>query len=572
MSKLSYIAFICSLFLSSFLSFSQVQTDSIAVPDDGTRIYLNADWEVCKAENALYYRDFGKEVSDSLWEVFDYYLDGRLQFKGYTSIRSEPLFLTGRTIWYDEKGDTSGFADFVNNERKGWRVNFYPNGQRKNVFNIVNTDNDGIFRTFYPWGALKNMWTYSNGWYGQTTEYTIRGLVRSIKRYNDNHDILLEHTYYDNGNPRRSVEMASASKGVIEEWFENNQLRTRYEILDGKVNGYYTEFNEKGDTVVKAFFNGYKPEYYHHKYIGLGSHFEKHMVRKQGIEYWKVYRDSALVLEGQYNDDYRSAYQTTWTLYTINGKDTLMTFTFEDPTFNFEIVSNYKSTFELRELKSLFMPFLGLRISNTSYWGCETIYHISQDPLVNNELHPFTKRLDNVEPTLDKLLSGVIFFEQSGAKTAGTLHSIYEDSIDYTDPSERDSFITKNKATVINMYHEHVTHFKRTFGNLVVYFYAAHDIEVLKRIKSEAVLQENEVYFFYGQFESMVYPKGAMTMNRWMDWKVTTSIAMALNEKVIKSYDLFGLIENKIFFTSDFSGFTADSALEKHLLKHNARQ
>ncbi len=552
----TYIALLFCLSITYSIS-AQVLTSE--------RIYFNEKWEICEKENAAYYRDFGKEVSPGLWEARDYFIDGRLQFEAYSSVRSEPLHKERTAIWYNEAGDTTGIVDFVNDEPKGRVVNFYPNKKRMTEYVVADGENDGPGTSYFPWGGKREVMNTKNGEFvGWQRQFDLTGTLRAEDFYDDNYELLIQRKYFREGAIWQNIEMTDSKTGLYEQFYENGQKRSYIKQTNSLIDGYVYEWTKNGDTTLKAFYSGRFPQSCYHSFERFGSRFEKRMERQKGKEYWKVYRDSILVLQGWYEDDYRSAYKTTWTMYTIDGTQKLMTYTFNDFDEELEMLSQYDLRDELNTVKGLFQPGWRFRISQTSRKAGEVEHHILENA---SDIHPFKKRYDedNSPSLLEILGGGVLKIDSVGDKEVGTIHRTLKDSFDYTDPSIRDSFTQKNNAKLVIINEQEVVHFQRKFGNVIIYFYAAQDVDVLKKIRKDADPKDNEFYFFYQQFESKVYPKNTRTMDRWMGWKITPSVAYSIENKVLKSMDVVQILEHDIFFVDDFSGISADTALERHV-------
>ncbi len=66
-------------------------------------LYYNGDWDEVSKEYAKYYRPLPLNRSGKNWVIKDYYINGNLQFEGFTKEVGEDV-LVGEAIWYDIAG------------------------------------------------------------------------------------------------------------------------------------------------------------------------------------------------------------------------------------------------------------------------------------------------------------------------------------------------------------------------------------------------------------------------------------------------------------------------------------
>ena len=67
-------------------------------------LYYDADWKTVAKEHAEFYRPLPLKKSGKNWKIKDYYMNGNLQFEGFTNEIDEDA-LVGEAIWYDIKGN-----------------------------------------------------------------------------------------------------------------------------------------------------------------------------------------------------------------------------------------------------------------------------------------------------------------------------------------------------------------------------------------------------------------------------------------------------------------------------------
>jgi uncharacterized protein len=537
-----------------------------------TKIYFDADWKPTIQTKAVYYRLIIPSVEVGLYSVKDYFISGKVQFETKSSNMEEPFIKQGYTAWYAESGDTNAYSFYNNDVLDGPLIRFYPNGKRHSVQHFKEGKKEGFFCQYYPTGKLKEEFTMKDDVIdGPYKNYSLSGNlmkelifkqgkeVGSYSSYNEA-GILLERGDFDE--PRRN--------GNFESYYANGYPRLKYGIKDAYLNGLLFELSQNGDTLVKGQFDKHFAQTFYHKYNLLGSEFVKKMKRAGQRENWEVYRDGKLVLKGYYVDDHRTGFNTTWTTYTYDGTQKLITTTFKGKDCQPDFVSQYKAVLAIDDLKNLFSSSWYFKISQNQ---CEEIntYHITQDENALDTLHPFKRDIrpeDKNQFSIADFLNNTTKIEKDPNVEGGyigTFIPVAKDSIVYTDPSARDSFLTKNKCRVYEDKGISVTYCERSFGEFKMIFYASQSKGKLVQIRNGIKPGDNEVYFFYEQFESKTYPKGTRMHERWMGWAMSESFKMALENKVIDDSDIISFLENKIFFTSDFSGGSARWALEKYL-------
>ena len=536
-----------------------------------TKIYFDADWKPTIPTRAVYYRFITPSNEAGIYSIKDYYISGKVQFETKATNQEEPFIKQGYTAWYTETGDTVDYAVYNKNVLDGPLIRFYPNGKRLSVQHFKLGKKEGLFVRYYPWGSLKEEFMMKDNVFdGPVKQYGLNGklikeaiykqgdLVGSYATYNEA-GVLLEKGDFDE----------SRINGNFQSYHANGIPRLKYAVKDGYLHGLLFELSESGDTLVKGVFDNHYAQTFYHKYKLLGSDFVKKMKRIGQRENWEVYRDGKLVLKGYYDEDYRSGFKTTWTTYTYDGTQKLITTTFKGEDCQPDFVSQYKAELAINDLKNLFSSRWNFKISQNQ---CEEIntYHFTQDKNALDTLHPFIRDLkpNDINLLWIDLLNNTTKIEKDPNVEGGYIGTstlVAKDSMVYTDPSARDSFLTKNKCRVYDDKGISVTYCERSFGEFKIIFYASQSKDKLLQIRNGVKPADNEVYFFYEQFESKTYPKGTRTRERWMSWAMSESYKTALENKVINDMDLIDFIENKIFFTSDFSGMSASMALDKYL-------
>jgi antitoxin component YwqK of YwqJK toxin-antitoxin module len=179
----------------------------------------------------------------------------------------------------------------MNNKPNGYWKNYYDNGKLKSEGNRVNYDLDGIWKFYTSDGSLFNYITYSNGRKtgnkitfdpvsgdtliienflndkkeGNTLYFTKSKLIRlvpfidgkenGVGKEFDIDGTLISLVYYKSGFISRQErinrrDFLGRRQGLYKSFFDNTlKERVIANYTDDKLNGYYKEFNERGDIV-----------------------------------------------------------------------------------------------------------------------------------------------------------------------------------------------------------------------------------------------------------------------------------------------------------------------------------
>lgn len=97
-----------------------------ANPPDTLVYYLDDKWNVCPKVESSYMRKVYK--TDTLCQVWDYYLNGGLQMHGvYLDEKLE--IAHGKYVWYNKDGKIQKIGHYKNGEWHGKWVHYHTNGQ-----------------------------------------------------------------------------------------------------------------------------------------------------------------------------------------------------------------------------------------------------------------------------------------------------------------------------------------------------------------------------------------------------------------------------------------------------------
>ncbi len=111
-----------------------------AHPPDTLVYYINEKGGVCPKEEASYFRKAYK--SDSMWQVSDYYLNGKLQMNG-ACLDKDLKIAHGKHTWFDETGRIKNVGNFNQGLLHGKWVHYHPNGQ---VSSMEHYHNDSLIK------------------------------------------------------------------------------------------------------------------------------------------------------------------------------------------------------------------------------------------------------------------------------------------------------------------------------------------------------------------------------------------------------------------------------------------
>jgi antitoxin component YwqK of YwqJK toxin-antitoxin module len=132
------------LLLLSQLSFSQ------------EKIYFDENWQECSKSKAAYYRLI-ENLDNGLYFVKDYYITGKLQFEGTSTVNTEPL-IRRRGIWYYEKEKLKLWF-YKDGLLNGKYFDYYEDGQLFEEGFYKNDKRDGLFVTY---DSDESIFTYLN--------------------------------------------------------------------------------------------------------------------------------------------------------------------------------------------------------------------------------------------------------------------------------------------------------------------------------------------------------------------------------------------------------------------------
>jgi antitoxin component YwqK of YwqJK toxin-antitoxin module len=155
---------------------------------------------------------------DSIW-VFYNQVGDTIEKINYNLGKKNGYYYTYK---YDNKTDASdpGYIAsrelYVNDKRNGESYYYYENGQVKTTINYI----DGMKQ-------------------GLGIEYSREGEILTLLEYRND--------YLINREPVNRMDAGGLKQGVWKEFYDNGQLKTERVYLDDQLNGYYREYDEKGN-------------------------------------------------------------------------------------------------------------------------------------------------------------------------------------------------------------------------------------------------------------------------------------------------------------------------------------
>lgn len=194
--------------------------------------YFDKDWNECKQENATYYRHSLKQ-ENGIWYVKDFFMSGQLQMEGHF-IDKKQVVKEGPFSYYDEMGNITSRAFYIENHRHGDYVSFYPSGQVKMKVEYNHGVRIRDYVEYYADGRLKAQGFYH---YGKLRGENLR--------------------YHPNGELQLAMELDDFGNGTLKAYYDNGDLRVSGDIELGNRQGewkYYDKGNQLAET--KEFYDG----------------------------------------------------------------------------------------------------------------------------------------------------------------------------------------------------------------------------------------------------------------------------------------------------------------------------
>ena len=182
---------------------------------------------------------------DGYWTT--YFVTGIKKSEG----KRTSFFLDSIWTFYNNKGDTLQKISYMFGKKNGYHMVFsYENlkegrdyGELISKELYVNDRREGISYYYYTSGKLKSEVSYVNGKkQGINKEYNENGVIQSLVYYHNG--------YITDREQINRYDRNGLKQGVWKEFYDDGKLKNESSFKDGRLNGLYKEFNEKGNLIL----------------------------------------------------------------------------------------------------------------------------------------------------------------------------------------------------------------------------------------------------------------------------------------------------------------------------------
>ena len=268
---------------SIFLTFLFYHSTVISQTDT---IFYNQKWKETTKSLAVFYRPFPLQQKGANSLIKDYYLDGTLQFKGWSKTDDLEGTYIGEIVWYYPNGNKKSEVNYENNKRNGPEIAYYENGEIKNKRQIVN-DKIESSTSYSKAGKLLSSNSYKDGYLhnGISSCFVLYKNGKRIGKtlYFENTEIpaytskcseegcykLNKETHYDiNGS---IIQENTLIEGDIEngreiEYYKPDScgyitaIKSSKTYKDGALNGPFIRYNVNGEITYKGTYKEGRPQ------------------------------------------------------------------------------------------------------------------------------------------------------------------------------------------------------------------------------------------------------------------------------------------------------------------------
>ena len=179
---------------------------------------------------------------DGYWKT--YYVTGVLKSEG----RRKNYQLDSLWIFYNQSSDTIEKINYKYGTKNGYDIT-YRYDQKKNsnykgyIFSrelYLNGKKEGLTYQYFSDGSVKKKENYLNGkLQGLAYEYTKNGKIKSLLEYNNG--------YLINQEAINRRDKNDLKQGTWKKFYFNGKVHIEKYYLDGKLNGYFKEYDETGN-------------------------------------------------------------------------------------------------------------------------------------------------------------------------------------------------------------------------------------------------------------------------------------------------------------------------------------
>lgn len=520
------------------------------------KTYFDKDWKETSETNAAFYRTSKKE--GTLYSISDYYIKGQLQFTGTSSTPKEPLVLEGVAAWYYANGNKEREGTFKANMPNGKMTTYYPNGKIMDETEYANGKKHGMLKVYFPTGETKLETYYQNDKSnGSHILYDSPNVKKEVWHFKND----VPHGAYEIYNDGRLFNKGSAVDGFqdgecIENYYrEEDKLRWKYTVKDKLLHGTYYEYEKDGSIAIKGEFKNGVPQSFEGRSLGVvnDSEFSSKMVLKKGTENWEFFRDGKLILQAYYKEGKKTG---VWKAYTFDGTKLYETYDYTNADCSVQYLQGAKLGYTTHlHLEERFSGN-GDVLRDRDCEGVVVIEMAKADEAESYDLHPFYHQKPYEER--DKKVA-------ARAKVSWRTKALEED-FDYKEPARKQEFLVKNNCIDnFDTKFPGVTKCERIFDGYVYKVFTSTNKERLLELKKQLKPAENEILFFYQEYEQRLYKKGEVPGERYMGFGITETMKAALKNKVIETWYIGKQLEHGFFNIDDFMGSSAIDALKREI-------
>lgn len=528
--------------------------------------YFDSNWKLVNQENAIYYRTTKK--SDQLYEIKDFYIDGKIQFECYSNVETEPFNEEGVANWYFKNGNIERTAIYSNGKLNGKSTSYYSNGKIKSESNYVNGLPDGFQRNYFPSGKLQAEVNFVNGeMHGKYVKYQSESQLAEMMSFKNgvldgpieayNHNYLSYKAFVKDGFPEGEV---------INYYYDSNQIQSRYKITN-KFLDYYYSYSIDGILLTSGKFKDGVPLSFESKSQNInGSYFSSKMKVIKGIEVWTIYRDGKLILESSYKEGKKNG---IWKYYNYDGSKLFWTIDFsKSEDCNEPYIQKTEDFQQSFKFSNRFLFDKELFKSNCKGIQITNHYELAEVKFYNEHPYFFIKKEETKTLKNEKVGPSVEYKKVSVKKDGSDGYAIKYEGIlkeDYAYKDQLDDDFLKRNNCIIpyNTEYKDVIFCQKVYNDIHYSIFASENKESLIKLKKELVPNENEVFYFYQKYEDRIFKKGEK-MDRYQSFSVPSVIKEAYTEKIMRDLDVIYVLENLVFKV-DFNGSAASDALDEEI-------
>jgi len=531
------------------------------------KTYFDKDWKPTEKEKAVYYRVTQKE--NNFFLIKDYFIDGKIQFEGYSKVSVDPLVYEGIVQWYYRNGKVERRAEFKNNLPNGKMVTYYSDGKLKSEVDYRNGEFNGFSRNYFPSGKIQAEVEFVDGkMNGRYLKYENENDIEELMYFKDGVlDGPLEA--YEGGflNYKAVMKDGFPEGEVVNNFYKTNKVQFKYKISN-RVLDYFYGFSTEGDTVAKGVFKEGKPQFYEKQTKVNNSTFTSKMQLVKGIENWKIYRDNKLIVESFYQDGKMIG---TWKYYTYDGSKVYQTLDFSKSDCSEPSSQKMEKFRQYFDFTNRFD--VGSELFEIKCEGLVRIDFFNKDAVDYGDEHPFYFIKSDPEPVVQKSKSNrpSISYKKSSVKKDGDGYvmtrqeGIFNEDFEYHEPLNT-SFEKKNNCKVsYSTQYKDVLFCEKTYANIKYKFFASENTASLVKLRQELTPKNDEILFFYQKIEERIYKKGESAVDRYLSFKIPNVIKEAFQEKIMRDLDPIHVVESLFFEPENFSGSAAYEVLKEEL-------